>query len=209
MKGAMSMSSTEEHKLSIYRSSIRYIEAICHALFDDIGSHGWEHVERVRVLCHKIGMAEGADLIVLDLAALFHDIIRLSEDHALQSAKFARSVLSAMGFEESLCNAVHEAIAFHSYSSGKAPQSLEAKVLSDADRIDAMGAIGIYRTIQYNTENVCPPSHILSHIREKLLRLPSLLFTEAARKMAQKRVPILEYYLRCLEEELLETSISK
>lgn len=203
------MTSSTGQRNSFYTEAIRYIEAMCRAAFDDIGSHGWEHVERVRALCKKIGENEGADLLVLDLAALFHDVIRVSEDHAVQSAEFARSVLSAMGFGEGICNAVYEAIASHSYSSGRVPKSLEAKVLSDADKLDAMGATGIYRTIQYNAERALPPTRILEHVRKKLLNLPCLLHTSSAKEIAKKRIAIMENYVRCFEEELLETSISR
>lgn len=203
------MSSMEQLRRSHYLNSVGYIESLCRAAFDDIGSHGWEHVERVRALCAKIGAAEGADLIVLDLAALLHDVIRISEDHALQSAEFARSLLSAMGFDAYICSSVYEAIASHSFSSRRTPTLLEAKVLSDSDKLEAMGAIGIYRTIQYNREHGYPLSRVVEHIKDKLLGLPSLLFTKTAKEFAQKRIPILEHYLKCLEEELLEASISK
>ncbi|MGQ9759233.1 MAG: hypothetical protein ACUVQ5_01475 [Candidatus Methanomethylicaceae archaeon] len=56
------MSSSEQLRHSQYLRSIHYIEALCRAAFDDVGLHGWEHVERVRALCKKIGSAEGADL---------------------------------------------------------------------------------------------------------------------------------------------------
>lgn len=202
------MPNTAQHDGS-YSRAIHYIEAICRAAFDDTGSHGWEHVERVRALCKKIGEKEGADLLVLDLAALFHDVIRISEDHALQSAEFARSVLSTMGFDDDTCAAVYNTVSPHSYSSGRAPKSLEAKILSDADKLDAMGAIGIYRTIQYNTEHALPPQRIIEHVRKKLLNLPSLLHTETAKDLAKKRIQIMGDYVRCLEEEFLDTNISK
>ncbi len=203
------MTSSSGQRSSFYRDAIRYIEAMCKAAFDDVGSHGWEHVERVRALCKKIGEKEGADLLVLDLAALFHDVIRISEDHAMQSAEFARSVLSTMGLGEEICSAANEAVASHSYSSGRVPRSLEAKVLSDADKLDAMGATGIYRTIQYNSERALPPARILEHIRKKLLKLPCLLHTNSAKEIAKRRIAIMEHYVRCFEEELLETSISR
>lgn len=203
------MSSLERYDTSQYMHAIQYIEAMCRAAFDETGSHGWEHVERVRALCKRIGEREGANLLVLDLAAIFHDAIRLSGDHAHQSADFARSVISTMGFSEEICSAVHEVITNHSYSGGGTPKSLEARILSDADKIDAMGAIGIYRTIQFNAERGLPLPRILGHIKGKLLKLPNLLYTNTGKEMAKKRISIMENYLRCLEEELLEISISK
>jgi HD superfamily phosphodiesterase len=69
--------SSSGQRSSSYKGAIRYIEAMCKAAFDDVGSHGWEHVERVRALCKKIGEKEGADLLVLDLAAVLKSRIKL------------------------------------------------------------------------------------------------------------------------------------
>jgi uncharacterized protein len=185
------------------------MEEICHAGFEEIGSHGWEHVERVRRLCKKIGKSEEADLTILDVAALFHDTMRASDDHALESAEFAKTTLPLMGFDLEFCDRVHEAIAAHSFSAGRVAKSLEAKVLSDADRLDAMGAIGVYRTVQYNLEHGYSVERVMQHIKEKLLKLETLLYTDTARKMAKERNFVLEHYLKGLEEELFEVNSSK
>jgi len=203
------MSSLERSRCDCYRHNLQKMEEICHAGFEDIGSHAWEHVERVRVLCRKIGKSEGADHIILDVAALFHDTMRASDDHALESAEFADTVLPLMGFDPEFCDRVHEAIATHSFSAGRIARSIEAKILSDADRLDAMGAMGVYRTVQYNLEHGYPAGRVAQHIREKLLKLEALLYTETAKKMARGRTSILEHYLKGLEEELLDASNSK
>jgi uncharacterized protein len=203
------MSPLEQSRRDCYRHNLQKMEEICRAGFEDMGSHGWEHVERVRLLCRKIGKSEGADPIILDVAALFHDIMRASDDHALESAEFADTVLPLIGFDLEFCARVHEAIYTHSFSAGRVATSIEAKVLSDADRLDAMGAIGVYRTVQYNLEHGYPVERAVQHIREKLLKLETLLYTETAKKMARSRNSVLEHYLKGLEEELFDVNSSK
>lgn len=203
------MSPLERSRRDCYRRNLQRMEEICRAGFEDVGSHGWEHVERVRLLCRRIGRSEGADPIILDVAALFHDTMRAGNDHALESAEFADTVLPLMGFDPEFCARVNEAIAAHSFSAGRAANSTEAKALSDADRLDAMGAMGIYRTVQYNLEHCYPARRVAQHIREKLLKLEALLYTETAKKMAKGRMSVLEHYLNGLEEELLDVSNSK
>jgi uncharacterized protein len=203
------MSSLERSRRDYYRHNLQKMEEICRAGFEDVGSHGWEHVERVRALCRKIGKSEKADPIILDVAALFHDTMRAGTDHALESAEFANTVLPLMGFDHEFCARVHEAIFAHSFSAGRMANSIEAKVLSDADRLDAIGAIGVYRTVQYNLEHGYPVERVAQHIREKLLKLEALLYTETAKKMARSRTSVLDHYLKGLEEELLDISSSK
>jgi len=201
------MSATKKCDEELYKLNLDRIEDLCRSAFSEIGSHGWEHVQRVRALCKKIGPSEGADMTILDLAALFHDTMRMDEDHALRSAEFAGSVLSSMGFDSYLIARVHEAVASHSFSSGRQPQTKEGRVLSDCDRLDAMGAIGIYRTIQYNLENALPAERVAEHIREKLAKLEAVLYTNTAKKMARERAVVLDIYLESLQRELTDAGV--
>lgn len=203
------MSTTERYDLGLYKRLLPKIEELCRSAFSEIGCHGWEHVMRVRHLALAIGRQEGASLPVLDVAALFHDTMRLDDDHALRSAEFAATTLSTMGFSRQFIESVREAIASHSFSAKRAPRSMEARVLADADRLDAMGAIGIYRTVQYNLENGFPAERVSQHIKEKLLKLEPLLDTEAGRAMASRRSETLRLYLEALDEELLDARSSK
>lgn len=203
------MSTLDRSDLRLYKRLIPKIEELCRSAFSEIGCHGWEHVMRVRTLAAFIGEREGASMPVVDTAVLFHDTMRLDDDHALKSAEFAATTLSTMGFSRSFIEGVREAIASHSFSGKRVARSLEAKVLSDADRLDAMGAIGIYRTIQYNLENGLPAWRVARHIEEKLLKLEPLLQTETAKAMAGKRTRTLRLYLEALEEELLEAKSSR
>jgi len=116
------------------------------------GSHDWSHVERVLILCEKIGLKEGADLRILELAALLHDVGRQEEDeskgeacHAEIGAKKAAAILREEGFDDNTISAVVHCVECHRFRKNKPPQSLEAKVLFDADKLDCIGAMGIAR----------------------------------------------------------------
>ena len=115
---------------------------------DNDASHDFEHVLRVLRMAEQIGEAEGADMVILRTAALLHDVAREDERrngacHAQLGARHARAILA--GHPEQLINAVVEAIATHRYRADAVPQSLEAQILYDADKLDAIGAIGIAR----------------------------------------------------------------
>lgn len=197
-----------ERDILLYNRLVPVLEALCRHHFNEIGCHGWEHVQRVRALSRRIGLEEGAVLEILDLAALFHDSKRDEDDHARRSAEYAEAVLRSEGFSEAFLKAVCDAISSHSYTCGRVPQSLEAKVLSDADRLDAMGAIGIYRTVQYNLEKGYTAARVAEHISEKLLRLSEGMHTAAGRRMAREREAILRLYMDSLLSELRASSSS-
>ncbi|MEJ5293362.1 MAG: HD domain-containing protein [Candidatus Methanosuratincola sp.] len=197
-----------DRDISLYNKLIPSLEALCKGLFNEIGCHGWEHVQRVRALSRRIGLEEGAILEVIDLAALFHDSKRGEDDHARRSAEYAEAVLRSEGFSEGFLKAVGNAIDCHSYTCRRIPESIEAKVLSDADRLDAMGAIGIYRTVQYNLEKGYPAVRVAEHISEKLLRLSEGMHTVTGRKMAKEREAILRLYLESMLCELRDSSSS-
>jgi len=111
-------------------------------------AHDFEHVLRVLRLAERIGNVEGADMEILRAAVLLHDIARVAEDqggpcHAEAGAQRAREILA--GHPEDLVEAVAHAIATHRFRSSAVPQTLEAKILYDADKLDAIGAIGVAR----------------------------------------------------------------
>ncbi len=203
------MSIADRYDLKLYQRLLPKMEELCRSAFTEIGCHGWEHVLRVRRLASVIGDREGGNLAIIDVAALFHDTMRLDEDHALRSAEFASTTLSTWGFSRPFIEGVSEAIACHSYSAKRGAGSIEAKALADADRLDAMGAMGVYRTIQYNLENGYHAERVAEHIRDKLLKLEPLLYTETAKAMARGRSEILSIYLEALEEELFDARSSK
>ncbi|MBI5304278.1 MAG: HD domain-containing protein [Chloroflexi bacterium] len=114
-------------------------------------AHDFEHVLRVYTLAERIARAEGADLDIVRAAALLHDIARAEEDttgkgdHAQMAAERARAILLARGVPTDQADAIAHAIAAHRFRGTTAPQTLEARVLFDADKLDSIGAIGVAR----------------------------------------------------------------
>ena len=119
--------------------------------FEEGGSHAFDHTERVYNLAIKIGKKEKADLDVIKAASLLHDIARLKEDnkevecHAEHGAMIAEKILKEMNFpDDKIINVIHS-IKVHRHSKGLTGETKEAKILQDADRLDALGAITIAR----------------------------------------------------------------
>ena len=120
---------------------------------DDDPVHGFSHVLRVYRLCEKIGEEENADLKILLTAALLHDIegdVDVRKNHHLAAADFAEKILIKEGWQEGEIQAVLHCIRAHRFRNREEePNTLEAKVLFDADKIDAIGAVGIARAVSY------------------------------------------------------------
>ncbi|WP_297418298.1 HD domain-containing protein [Thermococcus sp.] len=180
--------------------------------FERDGTHGFSHVERVFNLCLHIGKEEGADLEVLALASLLHDVARplessgKVEDHAVEGARIARHFLRSLGYPEEKVEAVAHAIEAHRFSRGPEPETLEAKILSDADKLDAIGAIGVARVFMYSGEHGRSIEDSLRHFEEKILKLKGLMYTKTARGIADGRhrftVEFIERIMREIEGEI-------
>ena len=187
-------------------------------------AHDQGHAMRVLKLAEIIGKAEGADLTVLRPAALLHDIgcapkhlgkEKESEDRTLV---IARALLAKAGYSLKEMNAVLGMIGVHGYSRGIVPKDLEGKILQDADRLDAMGAIGIARTFLVGGSTNRPMYHLtdpwakdrevddkaynLDHFKRKLLKLKDGMHTATARKLAKERHEFLEKYIEQMKKEL-------
>ncbi len=165
-------------------------------------AHGLDHVERVYRLALEIGKKEGADVEVIEISAILHDIERDKNNHAVESARYAKKILLRMSYPEEIIERVVHCIESHSFSSGIKPRTLEAKVLSDADKLDAMGATGIARAFMFAGETGRDIQASLEHFETKLLRLQSMLYTETARKMGRERHRFLEVFYKKLKNEL-------
>jgi len=123
------------------------------------GSHDWEHSERVFRLAWRIAMREGADPNIVLPAALLHDIGRDTEFHAegrvchaAVGAALARDVLERIGLEPVLAERICHCIASHRFRGEVRPQTIEAEVLFDADKLDSIGAVGIGRAFLFAGE---------------------------------------------------------
>jgi uncharacterized protein len=119
---------------------------------DADGCHDWSHVERVNNLAMNIGRREKADLSVLTLAVLLHDIGRKEETeskgkfcHAEKGAELAKKILQKYKINQDLEDNILHCIISHRYRNHHIPTTIEAKVLFDADKIDSIGAVGIGR----------------------------------------------------------------
>ncbi|UCC65389.1 MAG: HD domain-containing protein, partial [Anaerolineae bacterium] len=171
-------------------------------------AHDFDHVLRVLVLAERIGLAEGADMEVVRAAALLHDVARAETAgsgrcHAQVGAARAREILR--GNPPERVEAVARAIESHRFRSGPAPATLEAKALFDADKLDAIGAVGIARAYaiggQRNARlwaDVSPdyaegdlPSareHTAAHeFAFKLSKLKDLIYTTSGQAIAEER----------------------
>jgi uncharacterized protein len=216
------MSSPETSPLAVWRERLRR-QAEGEA---EDASHDVHHCDRVWVSCQRIAEAEAssADLLVLLAAAYLHDIVSPPKDspqrrHAsVLSAERAALRLEALGFPREKLGAVRHAIEAHSFSAGIPPETEEARILQDADRLEALGAIGLARVFYvagrlgsqlFDPEDPMAERRPLDdrrfavdHFREKLLKLPEQMNTGAGARLAQKRAAILERYLDDLAAEL-------
>ena len=168
------------------------------------GSHGVEHTERVYQICLSLGRRLDADLGVLLPAAILHDVGRRPgvENHAEESARMAEGILRELGFKEPRIEEITGAIRAHSFSGGRRPGTLEGEILSDADKLDALGAVGIYRAAAYSGETTRSLDDFVRHFHEKLLKLPDLMYTDPAREMALRRREFMVRYLDQLQREV-------
>lgn len=171
------------------------------------GSHGFDHIERVTAMCERIGQEERADMAILIPAALLHDIARALEKgngipHELAGARMAEEYLASIQYDSRRIAAIAHAIRTHRYRSTEKPATLEAQILSDADKLDAMGAIGIARTFMRAGEHGGSVHDGIDHIHDKLLNLTDHMYTGTARRLAGQRHRVLSRFKEILEEEL-------
>jgi uncharacterized protein len=197
-------------------------------LYEDAGGgHDFDHVLRVLALAERIARAEGADAAVVRTAALLHDVAESAdrEQHHLLGSQRARVILA--GCPDDFVAAVCHAIEAHRFRHEPAPATLEAQVLSDADKLDAIGAIGIARAFAYagaaNTAlwrkpwadiaaqggdaRAAPaalggdytPVHEFVY---KLDRIPDRLYTATARAIAEERRAYMREFFQRLDEEV-------
>ena len=207
----------------IIERTVDFVKAV---LADAEGGHDWWHIYRVWKSAKQIAQSEEVDLFVVELGALLHDIADSKfhgGDESVGPQK-ARAFLQSLNVDEAVIVHVENIISNISFKGGNQIQhfkSAELDVIQDADRLDALGAIGIARTFNYgghkNREIYNPDiepnlnmskeayknsvAPTLNHFYEKLLWLKDRMNTKAGRKMAEKRHAFMETYLEQFYQE--------
>lgn len=187
-------------------------------------AHDISHVQRVVNTAKKLAMEEGADLSIVLPAAYLHDCFTYPKDHpnrkqsSIIAAKKAVAFLESIDYPQQYHDAIAHAIEAHSFSANIRPNTLEAKVVQDADRLDALGAVGITRCIQVSTEfdaqlyddkdifaqqrELDDKQFTLDHFQTKLFKIAETMNTESARREAQKRKTFMQAYIEQLHDEV-------
>ena len=193
-------------------------------IIDGDSAHDFEHVMRVYKNAKKICKEEKANEKLILSAALLHDIVsypksdKRSKMSSLESAKKSKQILKKYDFSKEEIMIISDAICDHSFSQNKVPKTLEGKILQDADRLDALGAIGIARVFAtggslkrpfYNLDDpFCktrtPDDKIwtVDHFFQKLLKLESLMNTKSGKVEAKRRTRVLKEFLNYLKQEI-------
>ena len=209
------------------KNSIEKIRKEVKKYFNDArGSHDWDHIERVYNTALKIGIKEGANLEIIKLAAIFHDIGRKSQDesngkidHSKMGAKLAKKILEKYGFEKEKIKKIIHCVETNRSRGKKKPKSKEAKVLFDADKLDAIGAIGIGRaflfageigsklhnknadiekTKEYTTEDTAYREFIVN-----LRKIKDRMFTKEGKRISKERHKFMVNFFNRLHKEVV------
>jgi len=217
--------------MSVNRKTIKRIKEEARKYFLDLdGCHDWTHVERVRNLSLHIGKKEGADLDVLEVVALLHDVGRKKEIktrgricHAQESAVIAGRILRKYGMDGEFFKNVIHCIKVHRFRNSSLPETVEAKVLFDADKLDSLGAVGIARVFLFagrdgsgnlytgNEKKLSKFKRDYSYTKEdsamleyeiKLKHIRNRLLTQTGRKIAAQRQEFMKRFFQRFWEEV-------
>ena len=184
----------------------------------DCSGHDWFHIERVHRLAKEISASESnANLFIVELTALLHDRYDKKLFKNVESERlYVQNYLVELGVDQSTVTAIILAIDSISFNQGNNPNlplSIEAKIVQDADRLDAIGAIGIARTFAFagsfhepiylgeqrtNHLDTNVPSTAIGHFYDKLLRLKNFMHTKKAKEIAESRQKFMENFLENL-----------
>ena len=196
---------------------------------DDDPVHGFSHILRVYRLCERIGRQENADLTIVRAAALLHDVegdVDVRENHHLAAARVAEKTLLKEGWSAEAIKAVVHCIRAHRFrDDSEKPQTVEAQVLFDADKIDAIGAVGVARAVAYairaGMDVYAPPSDLYLSSGKyepgesqtvaheylfKLRHIKDRLFTPSGRSLAAERHELMVRFFEGWMKEIGEYS---
>ena len=186
--------------------------------------HDFGHVERVTRLASRLADNESCNRTVLLASAVLHELVNHPKHHERSPlsghdcAIAASDLLISLGIDETTAHSVASCISQHGWSAGKVPTTPEAALLQDADRLDALGAIGLARCIATGVEMEAALFHpedpfavarqlddrrySLDHLARKLFRLPDTFHSAAARELAKPRIAFLRCYVEQIAHEL-------
>jgi uncharacterized protein len=188
-------------------------------------AHDFYHIMRVYKNAEMIGPPEGSNMDILLPAVLLHDLViypkgsSKSSRSSDESADLAEDILHRHGYSQYQITRICYCIRVHSYTKRVVPASLEARILQDADRLDALGAIGIARTFSvggsenrtlYNpndpfcrlNRNLDDKQWTLDHFQTKLLKLEGSMHTKTAKKIARERTRFMILFMRQMQKEI-------
>lgn len=194
-------------------------------LENEASGHDWWHIARVTNMAKHIAEQEGADVFICEMAALLHDIAdeKLNKGGEEVGLRRVKDWLEGHHADQETIDTIIEIISTMSFKGGNRPpmKTLEGKVVQDADRLDAIGAIGIARTFAYagahgdliydpdiqprermtKEEYRTEKSTAVNHFYEKLLKLKNLMNTNTAKEMAEARHQLMEDFLQKFYQE--------
>ena len=172
---------------------------------DEGTGHDYFHIERVVINARKILETENADSFLVELAAWTHDIGDYKlHDGVDKSEELITAFLQSIQVENDTINKVLEIVSQVSFSKGNTPTTIEAKIVQDADRLDAIGAVGIARcfayggsvgNILYNPYDNSKDASSVQHFYDKLFKLKDLMNTETAKRIAESRNRYMENFI--------------
>jgi uncharacterized protein len=193
-------------------------------IMDNDSAHDFDHVMRVYKNAQKICKKEKVNEKLVLCATLLHDIVsypksdKRSKMSSTESAKKSKLILKKYDFLKEETITISDAIRDHSFSQNKTPESIVGKILQDADRLDALGAIGIARVFAtggslkrpfYNiddpfckTRKSDDKTWTVDHFYQKLLKLELLMNTKSGKMEAKKRTKVLQEFLNQLKQEI-------
>ncbi|GAB4073616.1 HD domain-containing protein [Barrientosiimonas marina] len=176
-------------------------------LFDrDVSGHDFFHMQRVAQMAQSIAVREQADLFITETAAWLHD----ADDHKLftdgeKQQREITELLQSIACSSNEISQIKEAIREVSFTRGAIPASLEGKIVQDADRLDAIGAIGIARAFAYGAttgqtfwddQETLQPYTTIQHFYDKLLKLTDMMNTDAGEAIAAQRHQFMTQFLQ-------------
>lgn len=204
-----------------------------------VAAHDMEHVMRVYKQClHLAKFEDNVDIHVLKTAAILHDIARAQEDndpsrtidHASLGAKMSEEILRRLDYSKDQINQITHCIRSHRFRESESPETVEAKILFDADKLDVLGPVGIARSfmisgafnqsmyvdtnldeyIKGNLLNGKPDGRIIDvskhspnlEFENKFRRIPGRSYTQKGREIGQKRLDYMEKFFKDLKKQL-------